>query len=49
MAKSAHAFATLRKVVEFDGADPQPGLSAAELPVAAQVYKALVRGVRDYI
>ena len=37
------------QIVEFDGADPLPGLPASELPVAGQVYKALVLGVRDYI
>jgi NAD+ synthase (glutamine-hydrolysing) len=37
------------QIVEFDGADPLPGTVAAELPIEAQVYKALVLGVRDYI
>ncbi|KVF23873.1 NAD synthetase [Burkholderia vietnamiensis] len=36
-------------IVEFDGARPLPGAIAPELPVDAQVYRALVTGVRDYI
>ncbi|KVE69691.1 NAD+ synthase [Burkholderia vietnamiensis] len=36
-------------IVEFDGARPLPGTIAPELPVDAQVYRALVTGVRDYI
>ncbi|MES2534614.1 MAG: NAD+ synthase [Pseudomonadota bacterium] len=37
------------RIVEFDGGRPVPGFIPAELPVEAQVYKALVLGVRDYI
>ena len=37
------------QIVAFDGADPKPGAMANELPLAAQVYQALVLGVRDYI
>lgn len=37
------------QIVEFDGANPKPGVAKEELPVVAQVYKALVLGVRDYI
>jgi NAD+ synthase (glutamine-hydrolysing) len=44
-----HHFEEDLQVVEFDGADPLPAAIADELPVAAQVYKALVLGVRDYI
>ncbi len=36
-------------VVEFDGAHPQKGRIAASEPLEAQVYAALVLGVRDYI
>ncbi|NIF42859.1 NAD+ synthase [Burkholderia sp. Tr-862] len=36
-------------IVEFDGARPLPGAVAPALPVDAQVYRALVTGVRDYI
>ncbi|MBU9412420.1 NAD+ synthase [Burkholderia multivorans] len=36
-------------IVEFDGARPLPGAIAPPLPVEAQVYRALVLGVRDYI
>ncbi|MFP3503217.1 NAD+ synthase [Burkholderia sp. SIMBA_062] len=36
-------------IVEFDGAHPLPGAVAPALPVDAQVYRALVTGVRDYI
>ncbi|WP_175944849.1 NAD+ synthase [Burkholderia pyrrocinia] len=36
-------------IVEFDGARPLPGAIAPELPLEAQVYRALVLGVRDYI
>jgi NAD+ synthase (glutamine-hydrolysing) len=37
------------QIVEFDGATPRPGAIAEELSVEAQVYQALVLGVRDYI
>ncbi|MFI4939726.1 MAG: NAD+ synthase [Burkholderiales bacterium] len=37
------------QIVEFAGADLCHGPVSDELPVAAQVYKALVLGVRDYI
>jgi NAD+ synthase (glutamine-hydrolysing) len=36
-------------LVEFDGAKPLPAAIAPELPLEAQVYQALVLGVRDYI
>ncbi|QCP48621.1 NAD+ synthase [Trinickia violacea] len=36
-------------IVEFDGATPQKGKIAPEQPLEAQVYAALVMGVRDYI
>lgn len=36
-------------IVEFDGARPLPARIAPELPLEAQVYRALVMGVRDYI
>lgn len=36
-------------IVEFDGARPLPGAIEPELPTDAQVYRALVLGVRDYI
>ncbi|MBJ9968262.1 NAD+ synthase [Burkholderia seminalis] len=36
-------------IVEFDGARPLPGTIAPELSTDAQVYRALVTGVRDYI
>lgn len=37
------------RIVEFDGATPVPQPVAAPLAVEAQVYQALVLGVRDYI
>ena len=37
------------EIVEFDGAHPVPGRIEAELSFEAQVYKALVLGVRDYL
>jgi NAD+ synthase (glutamine-hydrolysing) len=37
------------QIVEFDGARPVRGDIPAELSIEAQVYKALVLGVRDYI
>ena len=37
------------QIVEFDGARPQCRNLPPDLPVEAQVYKALVLGVRDYI
>ena len=36
-------------VVEFDGAVPRPTTVAPPLPVAEQVYRALVLGVADYL
>ncbi|CDG82077.1 NAD+ synthase [Janthinobacterium agaricidamnosum] len=37
------------QVVEFDGARPLPAVLEPALPIEAQVYKALVLGVHDYI
>jgi NAD+ synthase (glutamine-hydrolysing) len=37
------------QLVRFEGAQPQPSAIAPELPLEAQVYQALVLGVRDYI
>ncbi|WP_118183796.1 NAD+ synthase [Paraburkholderia phosphatilytica] len=37
------------RIVEFDGAQPVRGEVAPEQPIEAQVYAALVLGVRDYI
>jgi NAD+ synthase (glutamine-hydrolysing) len=37
------------QIVEFDGARPVSGTVTPELPLEAQVYKALVLGVHDYI
>jgi NAD+ synthase (glutamine-hydrolysing) len=37
------------QIIEFDGARPRKSTVPPELPVEAQVYKALVLGVRDYI
>lgn len=37
------------QIVDFDGAQPMPGAMAPELSIEAQVYQALVLGVRDYI
>lgn len=37
------------QLIEFDGAQPVSMALPAELPVEAQVYQALVLGVRDYI
>ena len=37
------------QIVEFDGASPVPQALAAPLTTEAQVYQALVLGVRDYI
>ncbi|PRC91274.1 NAD+ synthase [Solimicrobium silvestre] len=37
------------QIIEFAGATPQAGVIAPELSVEAQVYQALVLGVRDYI
>jgi NAD+ synthase (glutamine-hydrolysing) len=37
------------QVIEFDGATPLPATLAPKLSVEAQVYQALVLGVRDYI
>ncbi|MEX0637535.1 MAG: NAD+ synthase, partial [Burkholderiales bacterium] len=34
---------------EFDGAVPVPGEVAAELPLEAEIYQALVHGTRDYV
>ena len=37
------------QLIEFDGADPRSGVIETELSLEAQVYQALVLGVRDYI
>lgn len=37
------------QVVEFEGDSPKAGAIAPDLPIEAQVYQALVLGVRDYI
>ncbi len=37
------------QIVEFDGAQPKASALTMELPIEAQVYKALELGVRDYI
>ena len=37
------------RIVEFDGARPAHQVVAPDLPIEAQVYQALVLGVRDYI
>jgi hypothetical protein len=37
------------QVIEFEGAQPVNATIVEELPVEAQVYKALVLGVRDYV
>ncbi|WDD94915.1 NAD+ synthase [Burkholderia sp. FERM BP-3421] len=42
-------FAESHAIVEFDGARPLPGAIEPTLTVEAQVYRALVLGVRDYI
>ena len=36
-------------VVDFEDGEPQPGTIEAEQPLEAEVYQALVTGVRDYI
>ncbi len=36
-------------LVEFDGANPLAGTCAADLPLEAEVYKALCLGVKDYV
>ena len=36
-------------LVEFDGANPLAGTCAADLPLEAEVYKALCLGVTDYV
>lgn len=37
------------QIIEFDGAHPKQGTMAPDLSIEAQVYQALVLGVRDYI
>jgi NAD+ synthase (glutamine-hydrolysing) len=37
------------QIVEFDGPQPRTGRIEAELSIEAQVYKALVLGVQDYV
>jgi NAD+ synthase (glutamine-hydrolysing) len=37
------------QLIDFDGAVPRPGNVHPELPLEAQVYRALVLGVRDYV
>ncbi len=48
VAKLAHCQQQLQ-IVEFDGARALPSQYATELSVEAQVYQALVLGVRDYV
>ncbi len=48
VAQLGHAVEEMQ-LVDFVDAQPQPGQLAAELSVEAQVYEALVLGVRDYI
>ena len=47
-ARLAHCEEDLQ-IVEFDGAQPQPAHVSEDLSIEAQVYKALVLGVRDYL
>jgi NAD+ synthase (glutamine-hydrolysing) len=48
VASLAHAQEDLQ-LVEFDGASVQPGTLAPAMSIEAQVYQALVLGVRDYV
>ncbi|MBI3374034.1 MAG: NAD+ synthase [Betaproteobacteria bacterium] len=47
--RQAPFFDSALEIVEFDGARPVAGPISAELPVEAEVYRALVVGTRDYV
>ncbi len=49
LARQAPFFEEALALFEFDGAAPVPGEVAAELPLEAEIYRALVLGTRDYI
>lgn len=47
--RQAPFFDSALEIVEFDGARPVAGPISAELPLEAEIYRALVVGTRDYI
>jgi NAD+ synthase (glutamine-hydrolysing) len=49
LVRQAPFFAEALALFEFDGAVPVPGEVAAELPLEAEIYQALVLGTRDYV
>jgi NAD+ synthase (glutamine-hydrolysing) len=49
LVRQAAFFEEALALFEFDGAAPVPGEVAAELPLEAEIYQALVLGTRDYV
>ena len=49
LVRQAPFFEEALALFEFDGAVPVPGEVAAELPLEAEIYHALVLGTRDYV
>ncbi|MDH4326882.1 MAG: NAD+ synthase, partial [Betaproteobacteria bacterium] len=49
LVRQAPFFEEALALFEFDGAVPVPGDVAAELPLEAEIYRALVLGTRDYV
>jgi len=49
LVRQAPFFEEALALFEFDGAVPVPGEVAAELPLEAEIYRALVLGTRDYV
>jgi len=49
LVRQAPFFEEALEIFEFDGAAPVPGAVAAELPLEAEIYRALALGTRDYV
>ncbi|MGD9952453.1 MAG: NAD+ synthase [Burkholderiales bacterium] len=47
--RQAPFFEESLELFEFDGAAPRPGAVSPELPLEAEIYRALVVGTRDYV
>ena len=49
LVRQAPFFEEALEIFEFDGARPLPGAVAPELPLEAEIYRALCLGTRDYL
>jgi NAD+ synthetase len=49
LVRQAPFFEEALEIYEFDGARPLPGVVAPELPLEAEIYRALCLGTRDYL